>query len=113
MTDQHTPGPWKAVEVNHTDAWWQIVTDEYEPHYITDIKPSFPGDFPARFEANARLIASAPTMLEALRALKNAKLMRGASGPAKSFTMTFEDTGALELMDAAIAAATGEGVPAV
>ena len=76
MTDQHTPGPWtireehfrgrtwrgvygfQGAQVIDTDGFTLIRNGEQEEHYGVRIS-----------EANARLIAAAPAMLAALRAL--------------------------------------------
>ena len=58
----HTPGPWKASaakEGKHAPAWW-ICGDA---RFVA--KAYGHDDMPA--EANARLIAAAPDLLEALR----------------------------------------------
>ena len=57
MTAQHTPGPWARV-----DDSFEIRTHDGE-RYITTIL----GPHDTQDEANARLIAAAPLMLEALR----------------------------------------------
>ena len=67
---KHTPGPWFAV-----GAWVEIQYDE-----IADICTTNPGDFGQAFLrrdydescANARLIAAAPDLLEALEGLIDA-----------------------------------------
>jgi hypothetical protein len=41
-------------------------------------------------------------LVEAARGIQNVRLIRGASGPKRSFTMTFEDTGELEALEAAL-----------
>jgi hypothetical protein len=58
MTDKHTPGPWLDYE-GEVYAGKYLVADVWE-------HPS--GDDVAR--ANARLIAAAPDMLDALRAIR-------------------------------------------
>jgi hypothetical protein len=70
---QHTPGPWKAVR---NASFWEVVTpllgqtldqaNEYSPSlaYVWG-----EGEEPA--EANARLIAAAPDLLEALRTARD------------------------------------------
>lgn len=59
---EHTPGPWRA-ETNGA-GYWDIRTRQ---RGIASIIP-FPGT-PSLDKANARLIAAAPDLLEALRAL--------------------------------------------
>jgi hypothetical protein len=66
MTVNHTPGPWKAEKENaHTgqvatchgdgDGWWEI----WSPNWGDGINA----------EANARLIAAAPELLEVLECI--------------------------------------------
>ena len=60
MSEQHTPGPWKVV-----DSW-----DDYTiegPNSEEIIFQDGPYGTPTIKEANARLIAAAPALLEALR----------------------------------------------
>jgi hypothetical protein len=70
---QHTPGPWKAVR---NASFWEVVTpllgqtldqaNEYSPSlaYVW-------GEGEEQAEANARLIAAAPDLLEALRTARD------------------------------------------
>lgn len=66
---EHTPGPWRAVDVSQTYPEWQIVTDEYECQYIADVMPVDLALNIADTEANARLISAAPDLLAALEAV--------------------------------------------
>jgi hypothetical protein len=73
MSTQHTPGPWKAVR---NASFWEVVTpppgqtldqaNEYSPSlaYVW-------GEGEEQAEANARLIAEAPDLLEALRTARD------------------------------------------
>jgi len=69
MADKHTPGPWRICNTNRG-----LYIAGRDPGYFAEI---FYGDktsmthFPEQ-QANARLIAEAPAMLEALRALLDA-----------------------------------------
>lgn len=63
----HTPGPWKYRQL-YADGniitegdYWEIFTYEY------DVAAFFSRGAPIRKEADARLIAAAPELLEALR----------------------------------------------
>lgn len=67
-TAKHTPGPWKADFLDEDNGWIldkksnyiaEIVTSDEENKFIKN---------PDEREANARLIASAPELLEALKA---------------------------------------------
>lgn len=61
----HTPGPWK-VECGsvYTEDGWPIAT------MVRDRSATAAGIFPAERDANARLIAAAPELLEELGYLK-------------------------------------------
>lgn len=58
----HTPGPWKSVQINSKLQVWD--NDENVICQIHNIAPS-------ENEANARLIASAPELLEALKTIQS------------------------------------------
>lgn len=64
-----TPGPWKAV--GYSPGWWQIEGPEQEQ--IADVNYSNGLDEPTIYpeEANARLIAAAPQLFEALKEILN------------------------------------------
>lgn len=80
---KHTPGEWKLTDN------FKIEEDQYEPKFIIEIpgtsgaKLSFPdkeyfedqaefSEIKETVEANARLIAAAPTLLEACQAMLDA-----------------------------------------
>jgi len=60
----HTPGPWHYQE--ESDAYTHIVRGPTD-NFIVQL----PQDTSGRAEANARLIAAAPAMLEALQAISS------------------------------------------
>lgn len=62
MESKHTPGPWKPLSSmdGHVEAECGLIAKAYRYSIDSDELP---------VEANARLIAAAPEMLEALRAL--------------------------------------------
>lgn len=69
---KHTPGPWTAIR-NY--AFWEVQPvnggEEGIPFCVGDVCASEPGDPDSgRQEANARLIAAAPDLLEALKELR-------------------------------------------
>ena len=68
---KHTPGPWMAVRNN---AYWEVNPQHKTvggPFSVADCCPSDPEHPDGGLqEANARLIAAAPTMLEALLAVR-------------------------------------------
>ena len=72
MTKQHTPGPWEVRIPFSTAARFPayIVSSEPNERFIAAMYGSG-GDYDKRLEAaqNARLIAAAPDLLEALQAL--------------------------------------------
>jgi hypothetical protein len=95
---KHTPGPWKTVARNYPiadtgdyDGCWEVLTgDPKKP--IVQIWGDSDED-----EANARLIAAAPDLLEALRRLLDSGDVRDAA-----------EKGALAAARAAIAKAEGQ-----
>lgn len=64
MTSNHTPGPWKALEYNELSGF-VLVSDNAEIAHIHESNHSNPDTG----KANARLIATAPDLLEALEQL--------------------------------------------
>ena len=87
MTDskeQHTPGPWKAVEAPYNPAGWLWVQNG-PGALLADVhkNPNIPLD--AR-NANARLMAAAPELLEALQEIITAADGEGWSQLDASFT---------------------------
>jgi len=98
-TPQHTPGPWLAS---------RLASPDYAPQYGI-YSESNPNDFAIvkgdNAEANARLIASAPDLLEAL---ENAVVLvhRMAHEQRRTFLDVEQAKAALPLIRAAIARAT-------
>jgi len=68
MTAKHTPGPWKLDETGHMiESEFPVnLNGEYE--HICDFRPNLKGEY---HQANARLIAAAPELLEACLAVYN------------------------------------------
>lgn len=62
MKLQHTPGPWRVGDAGHTV--FGPPNGNPSPHIIADIHGR--AGYPGELRANARLIASAPTMAELL-----------------------------------------------
>ncbi len=72
MREKHTPGPWKAGKGVEDDETRCFVTQDIEgkpPFLIAEIQNGAPGDCLETEEANARLIAAAPDLLNALKVL--------------------------------------------
>ena len=63
MTDKHTQGPWTSG-YDALNGWFYI--QDSDARMIVVVKPRGDSEY-AEIEANARLIVSAPAMLEALR----------------------------------------------
>lgn len=64
---QHTTGPWKTNKNAAGNIWIQA-----QGRFIAEITPAYgevPESIQAERQANARLIASAPELLEALQSL--------------------------------------------
>lgn len=72
MTKRYTPGPWSADQIAMTKDW--VITRVCPGNLDKYDRPPFVDNFarlepPYDCEANARLIAAAPELLEALEAL--------------------------------------------
>lgn len=68
MSAKHTPGPWRATLVN--DTGWAVGPNTADgPDYVADVHMLTTGRSDEDSAANARLIAAAPELLDALRAL--------------------------------------------
>jgi hypothetical protein len=89
MNTKHTPGPWHIGTTGH------VVN--FDRCRICTLEP-MPGNDTAEIDANARLIAAAPIMLDALQWY------------ARECSATATDCPSYHMARAAIAAATGEGV---
>ena len=113
----HTPGPWKNI--NPYGGWISTVGDPYGsgPMHIADVRGwghltgkgggcAFDEDKAVAIqEANARLIAAAPTMLDALKALTERYVSLVASGDCGNWDV--EDEQFVVAARAAIAKAEG------
>jgi hypothetical protein len=64
---KHTPGPWRAQLHEDFEGQWGVVSTCEIEWLIAEAAPHIDGD---PDEANARLIAAAPELLEALQALR-------------------------------------------
>ena len=92
---QHTPGPWTAEPYRVGDSAYKIVYDA-DGHWLAEVFDV--PNAPDTAAADARLIAAAPELLEALRNLVGLAEMRGS---------LHEYRAALDEARAAIAKATG------
>lgn len=63
MKTQHTPGPWRYVRENGSPTTGPHMISGAIPGYLAEVRDCGSGDV----AANARLIAAAPELLEALR----------------------------------------------
>ena len=72
-----TPGPWFAGEQSDISGWVEIRVPGYSRNPVACATPADAGDAEARRDAetlaNARLIAAAPELLEALIAMVDAQ----------------------------------------
>ena len=78
MSAKHTPGPWSVDEP------WQVWAESAGAYVaITQVEEfeTLPRD---QIEANARLIAAAPTMYEALTLIANTDPVDAALGPQRA-----------------------------
>ena len=109
MTAKHTPGPWYALRGQRNISIRHKTGDKFLSMVnVASVRGNLPADCPyGSSEANARLIAAAPELLEALEEAENALA---------DYIPTIERTGAslnyghsvLKKARAAIAKATGE-----
>jgi hypothetical protein len=99
MATQHTPGPWRFTE-RYDSRYWT--------HYVQpDGKPCFDSFALVNGEDNARLMAAAPDLLDALRkCVIELDAMHGYLYPTCEGGCPFED--AITQARAAIAHATGQ-----
>ena len=94
----HTPGPWAIQEYGDEDAPALVIHKDSETRICFMATPGSHGD-PAKIEADTRLIAAAPDLLEALTAMVD-RWEPDCSG---------QDRIMWEAARAAISKATGEG----
>jgi hypothetical protein len=113
METKHTPGPWTA-EPYGDNGRWEVNSDGKLPwKAIADIRCDHMGADAvneAEAEANAKLIAAAPELLEACQAAFDL-VYRIALKHRESMSQQ-EYTSTQEALLAAIAKATGQSVPA-
>lgn len=67
MTTKYTPGPWDYVRENGSPTTGQHMIKGAVPGYLAEVRDCGSGDV----SANARLIAAAPDLLDALAAALN------------------------------------------
>lgn len=63
MEKKHTPGPWRYCKTNGSPTHGEHVIAGAKPGYLAEVRDCGSGDV----GANARLIAAAPDLLEALK----------------------------------------------
>lgn len=108
MAEQsHTPGPWFPVWNGH---YWDICTEdrEYAQSIGTTSANNVLGIDKAQDRANARLIAAAPELLEALRLIL--PLAKGYRPEGQTATARATCNSWVEAAEEAIAKATGGSV---
>lgn len=101
---EHTPGPWSVVPYGDGDSL-VIHSDSNSRVCFMATPGSFSRDFP-KIEANARLIAAAPDLLEALLVIFDG--VEDEGGPEDSAVMLPLTCGEIAKARAAIAKATGQ-----
>lgn len=82
MDAKHTSGPWTVEEYGDDEAPSLVIHNGSETRVCFMATPGSHGD-PARIEANARLIAAAPELYEALRLMVEINGGLGASAATK------------------------------
>ena len=76
---EYTKGPWKAIDgTYYEEERWGVYVDGPMQYHIATIENGAPGDTLDTEAANARLIAAAPELLEAVRSAMNR--LRNQSG---------------------------------
>lgn len=96
---KHTPGPWAITRYSTSDGQLRIVTDDNQALPLASVNYG-DGITMKTTAANARLIAAAPDLLEALK-----KVLAFAEAPV---SMSADHDGILAEVRAAIAKATGK-----
>lgn len=93
-TQKNTPGPWNAHN-------WRVIA-EVDGFPICDVEPRLTGDITA---ANARLIAAAPELFEALKDLEaiaslvsGLQTLHGQVSPEKWYSLAIETERARHIM---------------
>ena len=115
---EHTPGPWKYVTRIQRGTYSQPVKGNPVRHYVTGPRPSqnfaeplicHLGPTYDRAEANARLIAAAPELLEAAKfALSILGAYEAAAKRGENNLHKHTDCETVEMLIAAIAKAEGK-----
>lgn len=104
MTTKHTPGPWLATGWENTVV---NIPDTHHGGHLTICVYPASGQAPrSEAVANARLIAAAPDMLEALKAIAEACEANADSAMGEGWIKAHEKFGAFA--HAALAKATGK-----
>lgn len=67
-TDRHSPGPWRAARTP-INPWWKVYIEGHEIAEVEggDVVVYNDPDHPEAVEANAKLIAAAPDLLDVVR----------------------------------------------
>jgi len=90
---KHTPAPWKAIPDSNSDNNWIVVSEDYGTIVHRNCYPNSKVD--KNVEGDARLIAAAPELLEALE-------------NSLAIITSFGDADIIKQVRAAIAKAKGE-----
>lgn len=108
----HTPAPWTFERHPSGSQYFGNIIGHYTPGIIRTITCQLRYGTPEEQEANARLIAAAPELLEACKAALPhlADLVARTCGEAKEFGGSFADRIAYDKVEAAIQKAEAAGV---
>ena len=102
---KHTKGPWTTEDIDQSDFYRYVVG---ENKIVCRVKlKNFMGNKREHAEADARLIAAAPLMLEALRTTRECLEQANAAGLIADTLWAGDCETLFDHIDAAIAAATG------
>ena len=105
MSDQCTPSPWRVERQNPSPTTGEWMIAVAKPGYLAEVRDCGSGNV----AANARLIAAAPDLLDALKEAR-ATLATALKSTAPDWFVTEEDVKehlSIKKMDNAIAKATG------
>lgn len=78
MSTQHTPGPWYIEKRTDMEGYWITIPAPIGRKVIAEIDTGFDEPWDSQQHANARLIATAPELLAALRLIADTHASDGA-----------------------------------
>lgn len=112
---KHTPGPWEVVENPDSGGRDTVIGNAASIYsddetYVADVYRGYVGSESVTHDqqiSNARLIAAAPCLLDALQRLNSATRRYMEERPESDAEWASDEPSVLSIVDAAIAKATG------